>query len=236
MVSILIGTMHTTPKARCQPLNRIGQTDHPKNIDIKSGFWIKADHTITYEGTGIYYTKQRSGLIRSSGLGLIHVYYGEGVGKTTRAVGLAVRAAGVGLKVDFIQFMKSGTSGEILVFAKVPNIRYQCPGRHPFILSRGPEAVHFDHAEKALGYALKAVEDGSQVLICDEILNTLLFDLLKPEQVRDLAEKCRGRTELVMTGRKAPVQFIELADYVTELRQIKHPYYGGTKARRGIEY
>ncbi|MEJ2586833.1 MAG: cob(I)yrinic acid a,c-diamide adenosyltransferase [Deltaproteobacteria bacterium] len=185
---------------------------------------------------GIYYKTQRSGLIRKSGLGLIHVYYGEGVGKTTRAVGLAIRAAGVGLKVDFIQFMKSGTSGEILIFAKVPNIRYQCPGRHPFILSKGPERVHYDHAETALGYALKAVEEGSQLLICDEILNTLIFDLLKPQQVRDLAETCRGRTEFVMTGRKAPAEFIQLADYVTELRQIKHPYYDGAKARRGIEY
>lgn len=184
----------------------------------------------------IYYTKQRSGLIKSRGLGLCHIYYGQGVGKTTRAVGLAVRAAGVGLKVDFIQFMKSGTSGEILVFAQIPNIRYQCPGRHPFILSRGPEPIHYDHAAQSLHYALEAVADGSQVLICDEILNALIFGLLKPEEVKMLVRQCRGETELVMTGRKAPPEFVELADYVTELRQIKHPYYAGAKARRGIEY
>lgn len=187
-------------------------------------------------GYHIYYTKQRSGLIQSRGLGLCHIYYGQGVGKTTRAVGLAVRAAGVGLKVDFIQFMKSGTSGEILIFAQIPNIRYQCPGRHPFILSRGPEPVHYDHAIQSLDYALRAVAEGSQVLICDEILNTLIFGLLQLDEVKDLAERCRGKTELVMTGRKAPAELIRLADYATELRQIKHPYYGGAKARRGIEY
>ena len=158
------------------------------------------------------------------------------MGKTTRAVGLAIRAAGVGLKVNFIQFMKSGTSGEIIIFANIPNIRYQCPGRHPFILSRGPEAVHYEHTAKALGYAIEAVEDGTELLICDEILNTLIFELLKKEQVIELMEMCRGKTELVMTGASAPKDLIELADYVTELKQIKHPYYSGVKARRGIEF
>jgi len=75
----------------------------------------------------IYYTKERSGLIKNIGLGLIHIYYGQGVGKTTRAIGLAIRAAGVGLKVNFIQFMKSGNSGEIIIFANIPNILYILP-------------------------------------------------------------------------------------------------------------
>jgi len=175
-------------------------------------------------------------LIKRIGLGLIHIYYGQGVGKTTRAVGLAIRAAGVGLKVNFVQFMKSGTSGEILIFATIPNIRYQCPGRHPFILSRGPETIHYEHAAEALRYAYEAVEKGAELLICDEILNTLIFELLKKEQVVELIRMCRGKTELVMTGVSAPSDLIDLADYVTELRQIKHPYYIGTKARRGIEF
>ncbi|MBW1782556.1 MAG: cob(I)yrinic acid a,c-diamide adenosyltransferase [Deltaproteobacteria bacterium] len=184
----------------------------------------------------IYYTGERSGLIKSIGLGLIHIYYGQGVGKTTRAVGLAIRAAGVGLRVNFIQFMKSGNSSEILIFANIPNIRYQCPGRHPFILSRGPEPVHYEHASQALRYAMEAIDDGTQVLICDEILNTLIFNLLKQEQVEELVYKCKGKIELVMTGANAPSSLIKLADYVTEYKQIKHPYYEGAKARKGIEY
>jgi len=96
--------------------------------------------------------------------------------------------------------------------------------------------VHYKHASEALGYAIEAVEEGTQLLICDEILNTLIFGLLKEEQVRDLIEKCRGEIELVMTGANAPVGLIELADYVTEYKQVKHPYYAGAKARRGIEF
>jgi cob(I)alamin adenosyltransferase len=184
----------------------------------------------------IYYTGERSGLIKGIGLGLIHIYYGQGVGKTTRAVGLAIRAAGVGLRVNFIQFMKSGNSSEILIFANIPNIRYQCPGRHPFILSKGPEPVHYQHAAEALRYAQEAIDDGTQVLICDEILNTLIFHLLEQEQVEDLIQRCKGRIELVMTGANAPPSLIELADYVTEYKQIKHPYYRGARARKGIEY
>ena len=191
---------------------------------------------IIKEGGAIYYTKERSGLIKCIGLGLIHVYYGQGVGKTTRAVGLAIRAAGVGLKVNFVQFMKSGTSGEILVFANIPNIRYQCPGRHPFILSRGPEAIHHEHAAEAFQYAVEAVDDGVELLICDEIMNALIFRLLEKKHVLGLMEKCRNKTELVMTGASAPKDIVEQADYVTEFRQIKHPYYSGAKARLGIEF
>jgi len=151
-------------------------------------------------------------------------------------VGLAIRAAGVGLKVHFVQFMKSGTSGEIIIFANIPNIRYQCPGRHPYIISKGPEAVHYDHAAQALQMAFEAVEAGAELLICDEILNTLIFKLLEKKLVIELMKMCRNKTELVMTGASAPQDLIELADYVTELRQIKHPYYSGAKARRGIEF
>jgi len=74
------------------------------------------------------------------------------------------------------------------------------------------------------------------LLLCDEILDTLIFGLLKEEQVRDLIEKCKGTIELVMTGADASWSLIEMADYVTEYKQIKHAYYAGAKARRGIEF
>ena len=151
-------------------------------------------------------------------------------------VGLAVRAAGAGLRVDFVQFMKSGGSAEVTAFQRIPEIHYRCPGHHPFILSRGPEKVHYDHAEKALSFALAAIEEGSRLLICDEILDTLLFGLLKKKQLIDLIDRCRGRVELVMTGRDAPDELLSRADYATEFVQVKHPYYKGAKARKGIEY
>ncbi len=158
------------------------------------------------------------------------------MGKTTRAIGLAVRAAGEGLKVDFVQFMKSGNSSEVNVLQNIPNIRCLCPGKHPFILPEGPAAVHYEHAAEALGMALRAVEEERQVLICDEILDTLFFGVLDKSQLIDLIQRCREKTELVMTGRTAPEDILEAADYATEYVQVKHPYYSGVKARKGIEY
>jgi cob(I)alamin adenosyltransferase len=184
----------------------------------------------------IFYTHQRSGRIRHKGFGLIHVYYGTGVGKTTRAVGLAVRAAGAGKQVDFIQFMKSGTSGEVTVFNQVENLRYWCYGDHPFIMSSGPDPVHHEHAERALEYAFQAVEDGSELLLCDEILDTLLFGLLEIADIVRLVKTCKRQVELIMTGRHVPWEVFELADYATELVQRKHPYYQGFRAREGIEF
>jgi cob(I)alamin adenosyltransferase len=183
-----------------------------------------------------YYPQERPEHPKDGGFGLIHVYYGSGVGKTTRAVGLAVRAAGEGYEVNFVQFMKSGHSGETAIFALVPKIKYWCPGEHPFILSSGPRAEHHDHAKSALSCAFTVAEKGSHVLICDEILDTLIFGILQKDQILELIAKCKGRVELVMTGRSAPAEILDQADYATEFIQIKHPYYSGSVARKGIEY
>jgi cob(I)alamin adenosyltransferase len=183
-----------------------------------------------------HYPVIRSGFLKDGGFGLIHVYYGQGVGKTTRAVGLAVRAAGEGLEVHFVQFMKSGKSGETLIFSRIPNIHYWCPGDHPFILSSGPQAEHFEHAARALEHAFSVADKEVQLLICDEILDTLIFDTLQKERILELIEKCKGKVELVMTGRYVPSEILEQADYATEFVQIKHPYYKGSVARKGIEY
>lgn len=179
---------------------------------------------------------KRSGLTKGNGLGVFHIHYGQGVGKTTTAVGWAIETAGNDLKVDFVQFMKSGNSGEVTILAKIPNVRYWCPGQHPFIMSHGPETVHYEHAAKALRYAYDAVERGTHLLVCDEILDTIIFELLEKEQVLDLVKVCKKKTDLLMTGRDASKEFIMLADYATKYIQIKHPYYRGAKARKGIEY
>lgn len=132
--------------------------------------------------------------------------------------------------------MKSGKSGEVEIFERIPNISYWCPGEHPFILSHGPEKVHYEHAKKALNKGLEAIEKGTDILICDEILDTTLFNILQKEDILEFMKKCKGKVELVMTGREALPEFTRLADYVTEFVQIKHPYYSGARARKGIEY
>lgn len=183
-----------------------------------------------------YYPRQRKGDVRPERYGLIHVYFGEGVGKTTRAMGLAVRAAGEGLRVGIVQFMKSGVSGEVELIRGLRNITFFCPGKHPFILSKGPQEVHFRHARRGLSKALEYIREGVNILICDEILNTLIFGVLHLDDILRLMDSCKERVELVMTGRNAPAEVIYGADYVTEFVQIKHPYYEGQRARRGIEY
>ena len=147
-----------------------------------------------------------------------------------------MRAAGNDRQVDFVQFMKSGTSSEVAIFAKIPNIHYWCPGKHPFVMSHGPEKIHYEHAAKALQFAFEAIDRGTHLVVCDEILSTVIFDLLKKDQVLELVERCRNKVELVMTGINAPSEIVAMADYVTELAQVKHPYYKGTRARKGIEY
>jgi cob(I)alamin adenosyltransferase len=80
------------------------------------------------------------------------------------------------------------------------------------------------------------LQKGTHLLICDEILDTLIFDILQKDPILELIGKCKGRAELVMTGRSAPAEIQDQADYATEFVQIKHPYYSGSVARKGIEY
>ncbi len=111
------------------------------------------------------------------------------------------------------------------------------PGKHPFIMSGGPHAVHYEHANQASDYALDAVANGSQLIICDEMLDTVIFKILEQDKLLELIAKCKTDSiELVMTGRFASPELVREADYVTEFVQIKHPYYSGAKSREGIEY
>jgi len=169
-------------------------------------------------------------------MGLIHVLFGGGVGKTSTAVGMAFRAAASGLQVYFIQFMKSDISGELNILKQISNIHYYSPGSHPFIKNNNPQKIHFDHANKALEYAWEAVGGDAQVLVCDELLNTILFGILTKEKILDLIDSCKNRVELILTGKVVPQEIVEVSDYVNEFINIKHPYDTGIGAREGIEY
>ena len=183
-----------------------------------------------------YYAETRQGFIKNEGMGLIHVCYGTGVGKTTRSIGLAIRAAGAGLQVAYVQFMKSGTSSEVNIFRQIPNISFICPGKHPFILSQGPQSIHFEHAESGLWFAKQAAKRRVDLLICDELLGTVVFKVLSVEHILELMDMCRRKVELLMTGVEAAPEILEATDYATHFVQEKHPYYQGHIARRGIEY
>lgn len=175
------------------------------------------------------------------GIGLIHIYTGEGKGKTTAAIGLTVRAAGNGLKVLFAQFLKGGEeSGELRVLEglsdKIEIIRFD--QRHPIFFKKGDTR---DGLKKAIAEAIDVVSEKIKsgkydLIILDEISNIAAQGLADVNTLIDIIKKRPEDVEIVLTGRGAPQELIEIADYVTEMKPVKHPFFKGIKARKGIEY
>lgn len=170
--------------------------------------------------------------------GFIHVYTGDGEGKTLTAFGLALRAVGHGYKVIIIQFMKGRKDvGEYKVKDKLqPEYEIYQFGREEFVDLNNPQPIDYELAKKALEFAEKALERKPRVLVLDEINLAAAIGLVRVEDVLKLLEKVPEETVVVLTGRRAPKEFIEVADLVTEMREIKHPHKLGVEARRGIEY
>lgn len=171
--------------------------------------------------------------------GLIQVYTGNGKGKSTAAFGLALRAAGCGMKVAIVQFMKKGEwYGEIQSFGLLPLVDIFSFGGDKFLhKGQQPDQQNLDMAAAALDKARQLMADPElDILILDELNNALYFDLISEEQGLELVRNKPEELELVITGRNAPDSLIELADLVTEMREIKHPYQNGVQARKGIEF
>lgn len=166
-----------------------------------------------------------------------HIYTGNGKGKTTAALGLCLRALGAGFRVFFLQFAKGRPTAEFKAlesFASQITIRRF--GRPCFI---GRECDDADRAEAGKGYleALAAVSGGEyQLVILDEINIVIKHGLISVREAVDLLDARAGDTELVLTGRDAPDALVEAADLVTEMREIKHYYKAGVRARSGIEF
>lgn len=174
--------------------------------------------------------------------GMVHIYTGNGKGKTTAAMGLALRCAGQGFKVKIVQFMKSeamfNTYGEVKFMKRCPEIELFQFGTDNWVDPKAPAAADVEKAGEAVEKACAILRDGAvDLLILDEILYALKFNLIGRGQVEKILELGRGNTEIVMTGRDAPDYLIARADLVTEMKEIKH-YFSGDKrkATRGIEY
>lgn len=171
---------------------------------------------------------------------MIHIYYGDGKGKTTAAVGLAARAAGAGMRVLFVQFLKSGVSGERNVLEKIENITLTpCPGSIPFTFQMEPE--EFGHYRDGYGKLLEhcfSEQALSQydMVVLDEVFSLIDCGMLDENTLRSLLETAPADQEIVVTGHNVSLSFIELCDYATEMKKISHPYDKGAAARRGIEY
>jgi cob(I)alamin adenosyltransferase len=172
--------------------------------------------------------------------GLVHIYTGEGKGKTTSAIGLGIRAYGRGFKILMVQFLKGNESGEITTLKGLE------PG---FTLYRGVQMGKFtwnmDEKElmeakalqtENLNYAIQQIKENKyDLLILDEIMAAVTTGLVNLQDVLDFVKNKPADLELVMTGRNAPPELVALADYVSEIKAVKHPLGKGIPARHGIE-
>ncbi len=171
---------------------------------------------------------------------MIHVYYGDGKGKTTAAIGLAVRAAGSRMRVLFVQFMKTEFSGERHTLSHTENIS----------LTFAPVELKFtyemDDAEKSKAAIMfrKIFDDAVttvltqkyDMIVLDEIFTAIEAGVLSEYEVREFVSNAPKNLEIVMTGHNPPEKILELADYITEMKKIRHPYDEGVQARFGIEF
>lgn len=170
-------------------------------------------------------------------LGLVHVYTGDGKGKTTAALGLAIRAIGNGLKVAMVQFMKSPENyGEWEMARSIENLHLLSMGRSCLVEPGKPLEEDIDAAAAALRKAEELLCSGEyDLMILDEVNVAAAWGLVRTEDVVELVKNRPPHVEVVLTGRYAPQEFIDLADLVTEMRLIKHPFQKGISARAGIE-
>jgi cob(I)alamin adenosyltransferase len=170
--------------------------------------------------------------------GLIQVYTGDGKGKTTAALGLALRAAGHGLKVYIVQYMKGWPDyGELAALQHQPNITLVQFGRPDFVDREDPDPKDIEQAQKALQHSLDVLCDGGyDVLVLDEFNVAVDYGLVSLDQALAVLDAKPPHVELVLTGRGAHPELMERANLVTEMRQIKHPYAAGVGCRKGIEY
>jgi len=167
---------------------------------------------------------------------MIHIYTGEGKGKTTASLGLALRAAGAGFNVFIGQFLKGKDYSELKSLKKIKNIKVEQLGTRCFV-KKAPSPKDIVLAKKGLARIREVIKSGRfQVVILDEANIAIKLNVLGLKEVLDVVKRCPDCIELVLTGRYASKELKECADYVTEMREIRHPFKKKITGRRGIEF
>lgn len=168
---------------------------------------------------------------------MLQVYTGDGKGKTTAAIGLAIRAAGHDRRTYIGQFMKGREYGELTALGDLPLITIRQYGDPQCIRKEEVTAAHVAHAEAGLDRARTAMLSGRyDIVVLDEVNVALWFGLLTEAAVLSLLDERPPAVELILTGRRAPRAILDRADLVTEMTEVRHYYSAGVLARKGIEY
>lgn len=173
-------------------------------------------------------------------IGLIHIYCGDGKGKTSAAMGLGLRAVGHEKKVLLTQFLKSNKTGELKSIEKLSEFFHVVQGKpaKKFVWNMNEEekaVVKKEHTERFQAVTKKAVEEHYEVLILDELIATVNLDFVPLHMVVDFLKNKPATLEVVMTGRNPKIELVQLAHYVSEIQAVKHPFTEGIPARVGIE-
>lgn len=172
--------------------------------------------------------------------GQVHVYTGDGHGKTTASLGVAMRAIGHNYKVCMIQFLKGNNkTGEFLIQDKLsPNFNIHQFGGKSFIIDKKPSQNDIKMAQKGLDFAENKIKNKQcHILILDEINVAIDFGLIEIKKIINFINNYRNDgVEIILTGRNAPEEIVKIADIVTEMKKVKHYYNSGLPARKGIEY
>lgn len=172
--------------------------------------------------------------------GLVHVYHGDGKGKTTAAMGLALRVLGSGLRVAIVQFLKGNPTGEIAILEQLAGVmilRGKAGTKFSFQMNEAEREETKKLHQANLAKAMEAVRrDQYGLLILDEVLGACGCGLLDEEILLDAIQSRPNGLELVLTGRNPSQAVLDMADYITEMKMQKHPYEQGVPARRGVEF
>ena len=177
-------------------------------------------------------------MVEENHKGLVQVFTGNGKGKTTAALGTVIRAAGHGFRIYIVSFMKGDYAyGEYKTLSSLPNIEISQFGFRKLTDPANITPEEKEQARLALAAAREAVLSGKyDIVMLDEVNVALGYDLIELEEIIDLINIKPPKVELILTGRYADNRLIEMADLVTEMVNVKHPFDKGIKARKGIEY
>lgn len=170
--------------------------------------------------------------------GLIQVYTGDGKGKTTAALGLTLRVSGHGGKVAFIQFMKGWDFyGEIAGLALLPGVRHERTGTPDYVYRGKERPIDIDEAKRGAVIAEECLASGDyDLVVLDEMNVAVDYGLVDADEVVRAVEARPPHVEVVLTGRSAPPEFLKIADLVTEMREIRHPFTKGIASRKGADF